>query len=93
MGEALAEETGVTCEERGRLEPVQIAQDLLLIPPLRAADFEADMVGSEAPAGSRRAWSRGAGPCLSLSSAPIAGTVQGQSPVTTSRRAVLARTR
>ena len=50
MNAALAEETGVTCEERGRLEPVQIAQDLLLILPLRAADFVADVVGSQAPA-------------------------------------------
>jgi hypothetical protein len=29
---------------------VQIAQDLLLILPLRAADFEADMVDAETPA-------------------------------------------
>ena len=50
MSDALAEKTGVTGEEGGRLEPVQIAQDLLLILPLWAADFEADVLGSETPA-------------------------------------------
>jgi len=50
MNETLAEEAGVTREERGRLEPVQITHDLLLVLPLRAADFETDVVRSETPA-------------------------------------------
>jgi hypothetical protein len=46
---ALAEETGITGEEGRGLEPVQVANYLLLILPLGAANFEADVVGPKAP--------------------------------------------